>query len=1050
MLVYIVLLLFLSNISLNVDAQQEEPPVWDKNWDYRQELVIPILAGNEHMKFQPIDIEITFKNSCWGKNSELNSIRVVLWDEKRWTEIDSQVYDITFETDKDIIKKCGLVFLIPDFTNGKERYYVYYDDNEKIATSYTDHVSVEDAYYYFEPISGVSAEGDYYKVTEDSYIVFGVGQKGKVLYRSLSNNVVKMKPGSKDFGITDSDSTVSFCFSYHKGFKDEDEISSDQKLVSKHINIDGNLMIEFGIISESDDENLRTSVIYKYYYCPAENKRINVNVKHQVFDECIVEGVINVDGRYGAIISYQSKSERIEKMRFGGIYPFLHVFGEDGNIKEYNMNLDPQGKEREWIIPYNDDCDIGEDAWFSYDDGEEGHAQGVIFSQNDNLIKYGEDELDGIQLKVAEKEYLDAMGAEIDYAAISFGRNSYEQHGSHDLIIPAGFTVEYDAEFFTTETGGYTQVAKESQIYQTLMKYRHKKEWDSNGNADQNIYTLKVTPRFTARLFSHPFFSQLTNINLSAIYAELYKDGEYIATGITQKTFVGAPKIVFPKLLQGEYFIKIMRIKNNNEICFIGFEKVNVSSDMKVDVFCTWPRNLQIKTTDQNSQKIEDVELLVYLNDTLICSAFSNKTYENNFSIPFKFFEKYNLKGFYKGFEVIDYEIPILKNNIQKSFEVYDLSIDIKDAYGFAPGVDTKTYLISNEMSSPVEIYPIKTGDGKYLFEKLPKACYDLHLSYGGYSQVFSIKIPYDKETLDVKFEATYTLETSLFDSRGNSIEKNGRYLSIYRESIEIINYVSPDEKVTLPPGEYNIYVYENQDVIGFKNVFLSNDKKIKIVTNINSIIPTIITVLSIIFMFELIVLLFFKKISLNSFLKLFTLSLIVLSLMLPWWSLYASNTDINIEKKIEMFLLPSSMIEEVKFSNITYLDMANIPEMFTNFLNGLVLILCSGFVLISLSFIPNIVYKKRFALILIVGSALFLILFVGAFLFGMSQITELTLGSLQNEGVLEVVLPDKNIGYIQAAWGVGIGFYLSIIAAITALIAGIIDYLKKKRYYKI
>jgi len=1046
MLVYIVLLLFLSNISLNVDAQQEEPPVWDKNWDYRQELVIPISAGNEYMKFQPIDIEITFKNPCWGKNSELNSIRVVVWDEKQWTEIDSQVYDITFETDKDIIKKCGLVFLIPDFINGKERYYVYYDDNEKIAAFYTDHVSVEDAYYYFEPISGVSAEGDYYKITEDGYVVFGVGQKGKVLYRSLSNNVVKMKPGSKDFGIIDSDSTVSFCFSYHKGFKDEDEISSDQKLVSKHINIDGNLMIEFGIISESDDENLRTSVIYKYYYCPAENKRINVNVKHQVFDECIVEGVINVDGRYGAIISYQSKSERIEKMRFGGIYPFLHVFSEDGNIKEYNMNLDPQGKEREWIIPYSDDCDIGEDAWFSYDDGEEGHAQGVIFSQNDNLIKYGEDELDGMQLKVAEKEYLDAMGAEIDYAAISFGRNSYEQHGSHDLIIPAGFTVEYDAEFFTTETGGYTQVAKESQIYQTLIKYRHKKEWDSNGNADQNIYTLKVTPRFTARLFSHPFFSQLTNINLSAVYAELYKDGEYITTGSTQKTFVGAPKIVFSKLLQGEYFIKIMRMKSNNEICFIGFEKVNVSSDMKVDVFCTWPRNLQIKITDQNSKKIEDVELLVYLNDTLICSAFSNKTYENNFSIPFKFFEKYNLKGFYKGFEVIDCEIPILKNNIHESFEVYDLNIDIKDAYGFAPGVDAKTYLISNGMSSPVEIYPMKIGDGKYLFEKLPKACYDLHLSYGGYSQVFSIKIPYDKETLNVKFEATYTLETSLFDSRGNSVEKNGRYLSIYRESIEIINYVSPDEKVTLPPGEYNIYVYENQDVIGFKNVFLSNDKKIKIVTNINSIIPAIVTVLSIIFMFEIIVLLFFKKISLNSFLKLFTLSLIVLSLMLPWWSLYASNTEINIEKKIEMFLLPSSMIEEVKFSNITYLDMANIPEMFTNFLNGLVLILCSGFILISLSFIPNIVYKKRFALILIVGSTLFLILFVGAFLFGMSQITELTLGSLQNEGVLEVVLPNKNIGYIQASWGVGIGFYLSIIAAITALIAGVIDYLKKKK----
>ena len=92
-------------------------------------------------------------------------------------------------------------------------------------------------------------------------------------------------------------------------------------------------MIEFGIVSESNDKNLRTSVSYKYYYTPSKNKRINVHVKHQVFDERIVEGITNIDGRYGAIISYQSKSERLEKMRFGDIYPFLHVYSENGEIK---------------------------------------------------------------------------------------------------------------------------------------------------------------------------------------------------------------------------------------------------------------------------------------------------------------------------------------------------------------------------------------------------------------------------------------------------------------------------------------------------------------------------------------------------------------------------------------------------------------------------------------------------------------------------------------------------------------------------------------------
>jgi uncharacterized oligopeptide transporter (OPT) family protein len=33
----------------------------------------------------------------------------------------------------------------------------------------------------------------------------------------------------------------------------------------------------------------------------------------------------------------------------------------------------------------------------------------------------------------------------------------------------------------------------------------------------------------------------------------------------------------------------------------------------------------------------------------------------------------------------------------------------------------------------------------------------------------------------------------------------------------------------------------------------------------------------------------------------------------------------------------------------------------------------------------------------------------------------------------------------MNASWGIGIGFYLSIIAAMTVLIGGIIDYFKKK-----
>jgi len=1039
-------MLFLSSISSNVTSEANEPPIWDKNYKFRQELILPISTGNPFAKFQPMDFEIYFKNPCWGKTAQENSIRVVVWDQKQWHEIESQIYDISFDS-SDNIKRCAIVFLIPEFADGKEHYYVYYDDSEKNPASYPDHISIEDSYYYFEPISGISAEGDYYKIIEDGYIVFGIGQKGKVLYRSFSNNIIKMKPGSKDFGITNSDGTVSFCFSYFKGIEEIDEVSSDQSLVSKYISIDGNLMIEFGIVSESNDKNLRTSASYKYYYTPTKNKRINVHVKHQVFDECIVEGITNVDGRYGAIISYQSKSERLEKMRFGDIYPFLHVYSENGEIKEYNMNTDPEGIEREWIISYKDDIDLGEKAWFSYDEGEEGHGQGILFSQNTNLITSGVDEKDGIQLKVAEKEYLDAMGAEIDYASISFGRNSFEKYGTQDIVIPADFSVEYDAEYFTTEAEGYIAILEEGNIYQTLVKLRYNSSWDSDLDEEQYIYTLKVIPRFTSRLFSYQFFSNSTGFNLSSIQAELYKNEEYITTGYTEKPIIGSPRIIFPKLSKGEYYVKIIHQKINDEKSFIGFEKINISNDSEIDIFCTWPREISVKVTDQNNQKIENVELFIYFNDTLIATDFSNKINDNIFTFPFKLLEQYNLKGIYKGFEIIYYEIPLLKNKIEQSFEVYDLTVEIKDLYNFAPGVDVKIILTSTQMFSPIEIYPVEISPGKYLFEKLPKAFYELQVSYGSYYKVFSIKIPDDDYFFNLKFEALYTLKTSLFDSRGSNLDNYGKYLSIYRNGIKIIDSIPSDETISLPPGEYVIYVYENENsIIGFKNVFLSNDKKINIVTKINSIIPNIVKVLVIIFLIQIIVLFFFKKISLNSFLKLMAINLILLSIVLPWWTLTASNAEGNATKTIEMFLTPSAMIESISYKDLTYLDMAILPEIFTNFLGGLVFILCSGFVLIGISFIPNILYKRRLTSVLIISSILFSFIFVSAFLLGMSKVTELSLGSLQGEGILEVILPTKEIIYMNASWEVGIGFYLSIIAAITVLIGGILDYLKKKK----
>ena len=1048
MLICIILLLLAPAISFNTISDAVSPPVWNKNWKFREEIFIPISTSDSSAKYQPIDMYFEFDNLCWGKNEKEHSVRILCWNENVWHELESQVYDI--QSDKtDFIKKCGVIFLIPSFADGNERYFICYDDSKKEPTNYPDHVHIEDSYYYFEPISGISAEGDYYKITEDGFVVFGIGQKGKVIFRSLSHTVVKQKPGSKNFGIFNSDNTASFCFSYYEGTEDEDEVSSDQKLISKSICVDGNLMVEFRIVSESKDGRLRTSNVYKYYYCPTENKRVNVHVKHQVFEESIAKGITNIDGRYAALISYQSKSERIEKMKFGEILPFLHIFDEDSEIREYTMNPDPEGTKREWIIPYDYDMDLGEDAWISYDEGKKGKAQALIFSSNKDIVKSGTDERDGIQLKVAEKEYLDAIGAEIDYAAITLGRNSFEKGTKQDLTIPEDFVVEYDAEFFTTETGGYMDVAKESNIFQTLIKHRHSNV-DDFGPGDSNIYTLTVIPRFTGRFMSHPFLNNLTGINITYTYADLYKDKELISSDIAYKPLIGAPRIKFPKIEPGKYVVKVYRKILDKTNSFIGVESVEVKEDTHIEIFCTWPKNIVFSAVDQKNNYIRGIEVDILKNNTIIKSNITTGISEKIFDVPFSFKEVYTLKALYKGFEIYNKKLKVFEKNIDTSLDLYDLTVDIRDKLGFSPGVNIRPFLTSPYMDEPVNICPETFGSGRYYFKDLPESEYELHVSYASYSKNIPLNIPYNQEFLNVEFEGTYNLKTVLFDLRGNTLDYGEKTMDVYRNNKKIVDSLPAYKELNLPPGEYTIYVYSDGNHIGLKNVELSNNKEVKIVTTTKSIIPTLFTTLLILFIIEIVVLLFFKKISLNTFLKLIAMSLILLSVFYPWWSLNAIDTEFNVHKEIDMFIMPGSMIETVDYQNILYLNMATIPEIFTNFIGGLLLVVFSGFVLIGTSFIPNIVLKKRYYKVLITASIFFLILVVTAYVFGMAKLTELSLGSLQGQGILEVTLPNENLVYIDSSWGLSTGFYLAALAAITALFAGIIDFLREKKWLRL
>ena len=72
---------------------------------------------------------------------------------------------------------------------------------------------------------------------------------------------------------------ASFAFTYW--YKSKNPVIAT-RFVNKQILIDGNLMVKFGIVSRSAEEHIQTTAIYKYYYCPTEDKRIHVHVKNEV------------------------------------------------------------------------------------------------------------------------------------------------------------------------------------------------------------------------------------------------------------------------------------------------------------------------------------------------------------------------------------------------------------------------------------------------------------------------------------------------------------------------------------------------------------------------------------------------------------------------------------------------------------------------------------------------------------------------------------------------------------------------------------------------
>ena len=1064
------LLVFLLSLLCIPAASQEGLTWWDNNWSFRQEISIPINTQSSLATFQPIDIRITFENNCWTLSENHSSIRMCCWDGNQWQVLESQIYDLNY-TDSSHIKACSLVFLIPDIATGKEQYYVYYTDKETSPANYPDHVKVEKIHYYYEPIPGQKADFDYYKITDEGFCIYGVGIQGMMMTEYGSQMIFRQSKGQKDFSYQYWDRLASFCFQYRDPSLPlgQDTITTRMKLLSNEIFVDGNLMVQFGIVSTNSREDAKTTDIYKYYYSPVDLKRICVHVTHEILKDINVAEVEKVDGEYAFTSGFKTRSEANTFLNTGEILPYIHYYNSDDSVKQVSADTNPKSKDVEWLISVEDNADLGSHPWVSADSGDTGKAHALIFSSN-KVIKSGTDELDGIQVKASQKQEVDIPGLQAYSSGMGCFRNAYNSDGSPDLSIPSDLQVEFNGEFFTTEMNSYKDVENEAIFFQSLVKYRPLLNGSVSGGAkEEKKYNLTIFTHLASSFPLGSLISAASGKNFSYTYAELYQNGNLISSGICSRISLAGglnldlknisirsilklfnwrdisffKKIRFPQLVPGTYVVKIY-IKSGQKSNYVGIKPVVIQGDTRADVFCSKQKKVTISVADQNKQSVSNCRCVLYIGNVSIEENFTDMNGESVFVVPKG---KYELKLFYNGFNLFEKKIWLGIRSKAEHFEttLFDLQLIVKDKFGLPPGITITPDATSEEMEIPTKIIPTEIAPGTYDFPSLPEAQYKIQISYKTFLDEITVRIPDAGDTVEMEFSPMFQLTATVFDSRGSTLSNMAIEITRAGKSLQNTTDANGITSFLIPVGNYVVQASSDGMSRAEKQVEVLRDETTDLVTMIEPLYPLIMIIVALLLFGGGIILFLLKKWTLASFLKLCSVALCLVAVVMPWWGLSGSATTPSANRLTQTYLTTQTIVTTTTVGTSTEIELANIPEEFSLFLLA-VLIMVSITCCIILGSIVIQKYRKP-ALGLTVLGIIFLICAVAIFTYGFSQLSSVGLGGLQGSGTFTVLQPHSN-EYINlsATWGLSTGVYLTIVAIILVVVALVLERISKRK----
>ncbi len=1067
--------------TINPQVVAQHGDWWKDDWSFRQEILLDTVTGNKSAANQPVDIPIRFDSPCWAKNDTQHSVRVIAQTNEDDIELESQLYDLKY-SDETHITSGNLVFLIPPQSDGTERYYIYYDESPTPPPEYPDHVSITDSSYYYEPIPGYPLESHFYQISQQGTIRYIVAQEGQFLWYSTSQFVTKLQEGSTEVMPKNGEALVSFEYSYYYGDEMWQFNSTSQKLISKEILYDGTLMVSCKLQSRSVGDDLQTTAVYKYYYCPTSAERIHVHVTHETLREYQVYSESNSDGTYASLQCGGMQSASIADLNFGEIYPYLHFSSEQNSVEEYRVDLHPEYSQEDpvfWLIQTPDDVDMGLKPWVSYDKGSTGNVHALLFGSS-SVVKAGNDERDGIQLKAYESNYPHFPGLDYTVAGVECTRNGFEKNiTGKDMTVPKGFTAEFDAEFFSSPVGGYPLVEQETELFQTLaaMKPAVNTNQSTNENTSTKRFSLSVSVHDAPTVPLGSALSALTGKNFPYITVEVYRDTQLVCAGtagrLPFREFTDSEgaslkmklralihlvdlrnlslfKIVrFQQLPAGQYLIKVF--KENSRVGqqrhFIGYVTIDLSKDSQIRVFCRPQGSCQVTLVDQDGNGISDAEVQLLRDGMIITQNKTNAEGITLLTAPCSRKDSYELKILCQGFEVTNESIRLRLNRVliplKKSvtLDQYDWMITLVDLWGLSPEIEVTPRLTSTMMNSPTTILPKQNGKDSYQFSDLPAATYHLMIQYKSFVIEKEIKIPSSDETL--VFPAEFPISFHIYDSRGTTLDGVTVQINRGGKTQQTMNNGS-QTVFSLPPGSYQVKVVSGETIIGQRTLHVVGERTVEMITNQESFIPLISLILAGVLISVGLFLSIRKKNPLN-FLLLLTIGLLVVALVFPWWSLQGSTTDF--ETSSTLYLIPLNLVSLTTTSQDIVGELSYLPDIFPTIMMMIPVLTGIVSLLVGVGLVFKKAQKKSWqllfsiaALILLIGA---LVVYIGA----MSAFTEVGVGSLIGNGTLDIAIQgQENLTSVLCQWGPGIGFWVYATSGMILTVTLIVQMYQKKK----